>query len=364
MSDTPQLDTSNWFKRNLTWLLSAGVILLLGLLGGGVYLLLQSRHTPVATRTPRPSPSPTPSPTPITKASPLTGLLVTPAIAIQPVVGVVIENHPDARPQSGLGEAGVVYEALAEGGITRFEAFFLDVIPKTLGPVRSLRTYFLTWGLEYASPVAHAGGNADALDLVSPLGLKDINGLYGGPGQYFYRTTDRYAPHNFYTSGDLLTKALVNYHFNQPATFTPSPRKPDTAAATADHPSIHIDFSYNGYQVDYKYVPATNDYSRILAGQPHIDRNTGAQIKVKNIVVEFTATSYGKTRIGEDTVIMQTTGQGKAIVLRDGTAVVGTWKKSANASRTELLDANGAAIPLDAGNTWYEIVPTGNNVSY
>jgi hypothetical protein len=308
--------------------------------------------------------SPTPSATPATKASPLTGVQVDPALADRPITAVVIENHPDARPQSGLAQAGVVYEALAEGGITRFEAFYLENRPPTLGPVRSLRTYFVDWGLEFNSPVAHAGGNADALDLVSPLGMKDINGLLGGPDRYFYRTTDRFAPHNLYTSSDLLDKALTAYGFNKPANFTPSPRKADQPSTTPAHPTIHIDYSYTGYQVDYKYDPSTNDYARFMADVAHVDRNTGSQIHVKNIVVEYMPTSYGVTRIDEQTVIMGTVGTGRAIVLRDGGAVEGTWKKTSHSARTVLLDASGKDIPLDAGNTWYSIVPVGNNVSY
>jgi len=304
-------------------------------------------------------------PKPTTVASPLTGLLVSPAIAKQPIVGVVIENlNPDARPQSGLGAAGVVYEALAEGGITRFLAFYLDSLPPSLGPVRSIRTYFVDWGLEFNAPIIHAGGNADALDEIGPLGLKDINALYGSPSQYFTRSKDRVAPHNLYTTGDEVTKALQADGFNTAATFTPSPRKKDEPTATPAHPDINIDYSYNGYQVEYKYVQACNCYDRFLAGTPHIDRNDGKQIQVKNVVVEYMPTTFGTTRLGEQTVIMATPGSGQAIVFRDGGAVTGTWSKATHSQRTQLLDAAGKAIPLDAGNTWYSIVPTSKTVSY
>ena len=86
-------------------------------------------------------------PKPTTLPSPLTGVQVAPEVAESPVYASIIENSPDARPQSGLGEAGVVYEALAEGGITRFLALFLDAKPKEIGPIRSIRTYFVDWAL-------------------------------------------------------------------------------------------------------------------------------------------------------------------------------------------------------------------------
>ena len=367
ISAAPKPPRQKWSKRKKIIVISASIAAGLILIGGGVALAWQLSSKPAKTITPKhsatPTPSPTPSPTPVKKASPITGVMIDPADAAKPIFSAIIENHLDARPQSGLSQAGVVYEANAEGGITRFQAFFLDNLPTKIGPVRSLRTYFVDWGLEFNSPVAHAGGNADAMDLIAPLSLKSLNGLnIGAP--YFYRTTDKYAPHNFYTGSDLIRQLLDARGWNGPATFTPSPRQADTPTATPAHPNIHINFSYNGYQVDYAYDATANDYARSLAGAPHIDANTGQQIHVKNVVVEYMPTSYGFTRISEDTVIMQTVGQGKAVVFRDGQAIEGTWKKDSHTARTQLLDAAGKDIPLDAGNTWYSIVPVGNTVSY
>lgn len=350
-----------WLGQHWKWL-TLVIVLIVG--GGAAYAwsVLRPQPQPVETAVTKQTPKPTPTP-PTKKASPLTGVMVDPAAADKPIIGVVIENHPDARPQSGLADAGVVYEANAEGGITRFEAFFLENKPRIAGPVRSLRTYFVDWGLEFNAPVAHAGGNADALDLVKPLSMKDLNALsFASSG--FYRTTDRYAPHNLYTTDTKLDTLLAQYHFNTPASFAPSPRKADTPNPASAHPRIHIDYSYAGYQVDYQYDPATNDYARSLAGKPHVDRNTGQQLHVKNIVVEYMPTSYGTTRIGESTVIMQTVGQGRGIVFRDGDAIPCTWVKDSHTARTKLIDGNGAEIPLDAGNTWYSIVPVGKTVGY
>ncbi len=301
-------------------------------------------------------------PKPTTKASPLTGVELAPELADRPITAVVIENHTDARPQSGLGQAGVVYEALAEGGITRFLAFYLENRPATLGPVRSVRTYFVDWALEFNAPVAHAGGNADALDLIGPLGMKDLNQFSNGG--YFWRANDRYAPHNLYTSSDKLDELEKKLGYGVPSSFKPNLRQADAPVAGAPHPDININYSYTGYQVEYKYDATCNCYLRFLAGAPHVDRNDNQQIKVKNVVVEYMPTSYGTTRIGEQTVIMGTPGSGKAVVFRDGTAIEGTWVKSAHTDRTKLLDVAGKEIPLDKGNTWYSIVPLGKTVSY
>jgi hypothetical protein len=363
--ETPAADAVASFKVKRSWLrkpyiLTGIAILLIAGITGAVLLNSKASKGPATSTVDKPKASPTPSATPI--LAPLTGLPVSADAAKRAIVGVVIENHPDARPQSGLSQAGVVYEALAEGGITRFLAFYGDQEAQALGPIRSLRTYFVDWALEFNAPVAHAGGNADALDLITPLRMKDIDGLgIGAPT--FYRVNDRYSPHNLYTSSSLLDAIIKRYGFDTIPNFTFTPRKKDEPGNAA-HPNIHIDYSYNGYQVDYAYDTAANDYVRSLAGAPHIDRNTGNQIHVKNIVVQYVPTSYGYTRINEQTVLMQTVGNGKAVIFRDGNAVEGTWRKTSHSARTELLDAAGQPIPLNPGSTWYSILPTDKIVSY
>jgi hypothetical protein len=357
--------SNTWLRRHqkVIWITTA-VILFAS--SAGAIAWHATRPKPVAKAVvATPNPAPTPVPTPTTKLSPLTGLSLTPDLADRPITAVVIENHPDARPQSGLGEAGVVYEANAEGGITRFLAFFLEQQPAVIGPVRSVRTYFVDWALEFNAPLAHAGGNADALDLIGPLGMKDMNAL-SFAADAFYRARDRAVAieHTLFTTSAKLDALENRLGFSKPANFTVSPRKPDAPTATPPHPNIHINFSYSGYQVDYAYDGTTNDYARNMAATPHIDRVTGKQIHVKNIVIEMMPTSYGYTRIGEQTVIMQTAGRGQGWVLRDGDVVPVTWSKDSHSARTRLLDATGADVPLDAGNTWYEIVPAGNVVSF
>lgn len=303
------------------------------------------------------------APEPTTKASPLTGVEVEPEQADKPILGVIIENHPDARPQSGLSSAGVVYEALAEGGITRFLAFFLEDKPASIGPVRSVRPYFVSWVMEFNSPIAHVGGNADALDMIAANKLKDINQFYNGAS--FTRTRDRVAPHNAYTSAEQMEALLKKNGYDKPAEFKPSPRvKKEQGLNPPPHPVINIDYSYSNFAVQYKYDATCNCYLRFMAGQPHIDRNTGQQIKVKNVVVEYMPTSYGRSRAGEQMVIMGTPGSGNALVFRDGTAIAGTWSKPSHTERTTLTDAAGKEIPLNKGNTWYSIVPTTKTVSY
>lgn len=358
MQPTPSQTSQNWFERHKKALIFGGVAALL--LGVGSFLAFKFLLKPKTQATVIQKKTVAAKPT--TVASPLTGLQVSKEVADQPIVASIIENHPDARPQSGLSSAGVVYEALAEGGITRFLAFFLDTKPALVGPVRSIRSYFVDWTLEFNAPIMHVGGNIEGLDLIGPLHVKDLNQFYNG--SYFFRSKDRYAPHNVYITNDKITALLKAKGWNGKSTFTPNKRQKDAPLSTPDHPNIHINYSYNGFQVDYKYDTATNSYARFLAGAPHIDRNTGKQIYVKNIVVQYMPTTYGTTRIGEKATRMATPGSGKAIVFRDGTAIVGTWSKTNHTTRTKLTDAQGNEIALNAGNTWFSIVPVGNTVTY
>lgn len=352
-----------WYKRR--WLyITIGGVLITALAGAVIYMKLTAKPVkPAATQahTPKPTPSPTP-----TVYSPLTGLPVAnQGEADRPVVGVMIENlYPDARPQSGLSAAGVVYEALAEGGITRFLGIFQEPLPPSFGPVRSLRPYYLDWGLEYNIPVAHAGGSQPALAEIGPLGMKNIDALVYS-GSYFFRTSDRAAPHNLYTNADLLTQLLTKLGFATPPTFKPVPRKPDAPSKTAaPHPTIKINFSTSAYAVQYNFDPASDSYGRILGGTPHIDRNTGKQIFVKNVVVIFTPISYGTQPDGKEDVQYHLTGSGQGIVFMDGNAAAINWSKASDSAQTQLTDAAGQPVNLNRGNTWYEVVPTGTAVSY
>jgi hypothetical protein len=349
--------TRRWFK------ITAPIVAVLLIAGGSVAAVVMHHKTPpkkmaaiVA------SPTPPATPTPI--YSPLTGLPTTTAGAQAPVIGVMIENlYPQARPQSGLGTAGLVYEALAEGGITRFEAIFQEPLPASLGPVRSLRPYFLDWGLEHNIPVVHAGGSQPALAEIGPLGLKDINALKYD-GSYFYRITTRYAPHNLYTNNTLLTKLDSDLGFATAPTFTPFAYKADAPMSAPTHPTISITFSSAPYNVSYQFDPKTDSYARSMGGAPHIDANTNSQIFVKNIIVEYVSTSYGTQADGDPMTIMQLVGSGKALVFNDGGMTSGTWSKASDSAQTKYLDSSGNPIQMNRGNTWIDVVPTTNTVQY
>jgi hypothetical protein len=366
--ETGLITTPRAFKLSKNQLIISAAALAILVTSISVFASTLNRHKPapiaVAVKS-SPAAVQTPMPTPSTVTDPVTGYLVSPAVAAAPVAGVMIENfYPNARPQSGLSQAGIVYEALAEGGITRFLAIFQEPFPGVMGPVRSLRPYYLDWGLERGIPIAHAGGSQPALAEIIPLGLKNINALEYD-GSYFYRISTRIAPHNLYTNSNLFSELINKLGFSQAPTFGVLPRKADTPAANPAAIDIKIPFSYTAYNAEYKYNAAGNDYLRFEGGAPQVDANNqNKQIQVKNLVVEYVPVTYGTQNDGDPDTDYHLIGSGKMQVFEDGNVITGTWSKSSDQAPTQLLDQNGQPVVFNRGNIWFSIVPTGTGVTY
>ncbi|HXH27102.1 MAG TPA: DUF3048 domain-containing protein [Candidatus Acidoferrum sp.] len=292
-----------------------------------------------------------PAPTPPKFYSPLTGLEVANEAATkQEVRGVMIENSPQARPQSGLKQAGVVFEADADGGITRFLVLYQEAKPGLIGPVRSLRPYFVDWLAAFDTTISHVGGSAAALQTIRNGSFKDLDEFFNG--SYYYRSTDRYAPHNVYTTSDKLI-ALSNAKGYTSSTFTGFPRKAEAPSAAPNAGSIDINVSYDPYNVHYDYDKPTNSYVRFESGVKHVDREEG-QIAPKVVIVIKVPTKVAL----EDgyRVDMQSTGSGDAYVFQDGTVTQGSWAKPDAKTQISFVDASGKPILLDPGQTWITVI--------
>src|SRR5262249_44865010 len=148
-----------------------------------------------------------------------------------------IENSDDARPQSGLQEAGVVYEAIAEAGITRFMALFQETGPQYIGPVRSLRPYYIDFAAPFQASIVHVGGSPDALAQVTSGGFRNLDQFANGGS--FWRISTRYAPHNVYTAFARLD-ALNQSKGYTSSKFTGWPRKKDKKLALPQATAIDI----------------------------------------------------------------------------------------------------------------------------
>lgn len=278
-------------------------------------------------------------------------------------VAVTIDNYLAARPQDGLSEADVVFETLAEGGITRFLAIFQSQTPTTVGPVRSTRYYFNAWAAMVGAIFGHDGGNVDALHELPSLTTiynEDSDRIVGP----FWRVSSRVAPYNEYTSvAGLRSYAAQHGAAITGSTWTIPHQNPAPPGQRGPAGTITIDFSYAPYNVTWTYDPATNRYLRDMGGAPHIDPLTGKQIGAANVVVMFTSETPAYDPFTPGAIHMRTEGTGKAIVYRDGHVIPGTWQKNGVSGPLQWFDASGNQIALDPGPTWIEVVPNGNTVT-
>lgn len=328
----------------------AGVLLIGGGISAALYFINQKEPeaAPVASK-----PKPKPETPPVKYYSPLTGKEVADqAATTQAVTGIMIENSPDARPQSGLKDSGVVFEAIAEGGITRFLVLYQQEKPQLIGPVRSVRMYYVDWVAAFNASVAHIGGSAAALAEVRNGNYRDIDQFFNA-GAY-WRASDRYAPHNVYTSFERLDALNAAKGYTS-STFTGFDRKDSTASATPNATSISVTISGALFNSSYVYDASTNLYNRSQAGAPHTDRESG-QITPRVVIVM----KVPMQRIFEDGYREQinTIGSGQAYIFQDGTVQDVTWSKPSRAEQISFKDASGAVVPLARGQTWITAVPS------
>jgi hypothetical protein len=295
---------------------------------------------------------------------------VEPSLAQRAVTGVMIENSVDARPQAGLVDAGVVFEAIAEGGITRFLALFQESQPDYIGPIRSARPYYVRWAAGFDAAYTHSGGSGEALALIQSLGIKDMDhGAYGN--QYFDRVSNRYAPHNVYTSMARLDE-LRNSKGYTSSTFTPFSRiavedaeekkvevaTEATPVATVSAPANTIAFNISSplYNTSYTYDATANVYKRVMAGQAHTDERSGKQISPS--VVIALVMSYSIHPDGVHSAYANI-GSGKVLIFQNGVVQEGTWTKATDTASLSFKDASGLDIALQPGQKWITAIPDG-----
>jgi hypothetical protein len=295
---------------------------------------------------------------PTTEPSRLTGAEVTPELNKRAVTAVMIENSPDARPQSGLNDAGVVFEAVAEGGITRFLALFQESQPSYIGPIRSSRPYYLDWLLPFDATYAHVGGSPAALAQIKSLHVKDLD-QFANAGAY-QRVTARYAPHNVYSSIEKLYSLAQSKGYTT-SNFTGFTRKAAAPSATPTAKSIDFAISSYLYNPHYDYDAATNSYKRSEGGKIHTDEKSGAQLSPKVVIALVTPSALESDGTHNS---YTTTGSGPMYVFQDGTVTQGTWKKDSRTAQFVFTDSAGQPLKLNAGQTWISLVTSAGAVTY
>jgi hypothetical protein len=272
---------------------------------------------------------------------------------------VKIENAPQARPQSGLEAADVVYEEVVEGGLTRFLAVFQSRNAASVGPIRSVRPTdpLIVWPL--GGLFAYSGGTKKFIGLLHQAPVRDV-GIDADTDAYT-RDKSRKAPHDLYSSTSRLYEKAKPGDRTPPALFSflPSGQTFEPAGATA---ALHVTLVMGSQDtVDYDYDVATGTWKRSENGTPHVVAG-GVQIAPTNVVVQYTpyVISPGDFDVVHEPVyVAQVVGSGDAWIFSGGKLVKGRWSKTSADTVTSYTDASGAPIALEPGSTWVELAPTG-----
>ena len=287
---------------------------------------------------------------------PLTGEPVTSAQSFFSV-SVMYDNFSDVKNHPGLEDASIVYEALAEGNITRWMAIF-DSTKKVekVGPIRSIRPYFIDWAEEYGGMIMHVGGSPAALARLPKSPLIDLNQI-GSNEVYFYRGDTTKPPHNVFTSYSSWLRAADRVPI-PPFSITPwSYTTAPTAAATTS-PTFMINYAPD-YQVGWVYDSQPAKYLRFHNSE-RAYYDSGHQLQAANIVIIEVPSKIIDT-VGRRS--METIGSGKLRIYSGGEITTGSWSKASPTSRIQFFDSNGQPIALHPGVTWVEAVPSLDMVS-
>jgi len=317
-----------------------------------------------------------------------------------PTYCIQVPNGTDgARPQAGLDEAGVIFEAIAEAGITRFAAIYQNPKSAVIGPIRSLRLYYLQWDTPFDCTIVHAGGADDALAAVRDGGYKDLTENYS----YMYReNSGGRLWNNLFTTGALLAQMNADRGYGGSnvkgfTRMTPEeakksrvdasaveklnilePTTKNTSEMNATVPNINLRFGgWATFNVQYAYNSATNSYNRSyetgdahnIYGCPLEDLGSAKAENVCSLkqlspsVVVAIVVNEKRAWDGyhED---ITTIGSGDAYIFQNGGVVAGTWNKASASEQIKFLDRDGREIALVPGQTIVEAIPSYGSVEY
>lgn len=291
----------------------------------------------------------------------LSGLLISEEAANRRPTGIMINNHSLAMPQSGIAQADIIYETVVEGGITRLFALFRDFDAEKIGPVRSARHYYLDFAFDHDAIYNHYGKSTYAKKKFSEWNAPNIDGLSGLDAMMTFQDKSRRRPHSTYTSFDRLMKTweAVGYRRESKEDFEAKFKFGDEEIELANgEEATYIDLDYSTYKVKpwFEYNGDDKLYYRFQFGKKHIDRETGGQLKFKNIVIQLANIWVIKgDKYGCLDMTLVTSGDG--YYMTNGKVVKITWKKDSHYDPTKYYDENGEEIILNKGKTWVSVFP-------
>lgn len=274
-------------------------------------------------------------------------------------IAIMIDNEINARPQSGLESADIIYEMPVEGNITRYMAIYHHLPAEKIGPVRSARPYFIDKALEYDAIYVHCGGSPQALKDLGDLKVDVYNDLKGTP--VFWRSTDRKMPHNLYTNTKYmreisLSKKLENKSAPEYFKFSNDFLRPD--GASIKRTIINYD---RNYKVSYLYSEEEKIYYRYINGESMKDKETNKDIEAVNILIEKVGI---KVLDSVGRLELKNIGKNRGYLITGGRLIEVEWQKDSRRGKTIYKDVKGNEINLNKGVTWIQVVPESVKIDF
>lgn len=338
------------------WLRLASLVAMIACL----FLLFSACNKDEEPEIPEPPPvtDPEPEPEPDPIYHPLTGLEIE-AEATGRLFFVSVDNNPDARPHYGVSDADLIYELPAEGGIPRLMLGFYGSSSEKIGPVRSARPYFVNTARGWDAIFVHCGWSPAARSLLQEGVVDYLNEI--SYSSYFWRANDRYAPHNLFTSTELLNQFILDRELTETQEIEPLLfRREDDAprqGANADRIRIKYPWADNYYAYDEE----KNAYGRYIGESLYIDAANGEQLFVSNVIMQRVK-SYVTDSAGRLSIDLCEGGE--ALLFSEGKVISGYWQRDSLDANTEFYDAEGNPFVLAPGLTWIQVCDGDVKVEY
>ena len=306
----------------------------------------------------------------------LSGLEISDEVGNSRPIAVMVENSPDSRPESGLIYADMVYEAVDEGGVTRYVAVYSSYDAEIVGPVRSARLYYAEIARSFDPIYAFWGTYTDAykviedlgLDVLTPLGDQSGNSTIVANTSSGWRDYNRsnITEHTAFMSTIKLKEDAENLGYSLEGGQSPLRFKIDAVDSDkGDISNININFSSDIYRVDFEYNRENNNYLKFTGDTPHTDYETGKQIAVNNVIVMITNIEGPIDQYGH--MAIRTTGTsniGKAFFFMDGNVIEGTWERTSAFDPFKYKDSEGNIILFNRGSTWVALIQDTGRLTY
>ncbi len=291
--------------------------------------------------------------------NPLTGEWIDDSFENARPIAVMLNNIKAAVPQSGIEKADIVYEVLVEGGITRLMGVFTDYTDlEKLGSLRSARHYYVKLAKEYDAIYVHVGHSTYAVTELQTSGIDHIDGTDGIGNVFTYRTSDRKAPHNCYTSTEGMLAAFEQEGFTLTHSDTYDSEKflfnSEDTEMTAGTTANKITTAFNSSRKPwFEYNAEDKLYYRFQYDAEQIDEATGNQLTYKNVIIQFAKHSVLDSE--KDLQEIELTGTGEGYYATDGKIIPITWEKQTDSSVTKYYTEDGEQLVMNPGKTWITI---------